>query len=79
MNYTITILRQADRSAEPYRQTVLFATDDAEMTVATLLKTLNATPNLTDTDSKAVSDIDRALPATSSSARSRTATSPSNR
>ncbi len=57
MNYTITILRQADRDAEPYRQTVLFATDDAEMTVATLLKTLNATPNLTDTDGKAVSNI----------------------
>ena len=57
MNYTITILRQADRDAEPYRQTVLFATNDAEMTVATLLKTLNATPNLTDTDGKAVSNI----------------------
>lgn len=57
MNYTITILRKADRIAEPYQQTVLFATDDSEMTVATLLKTLNATPNLTDTDGKAVSDI----------------------
>ena len=57
MNYTITILRQADRNAEPYRQTFLFATDDAEMTVATLLKTLNATPNLIDTDGKAVSNI----------------------
>ena len=57
MNYTITILRQADRDSEPYRQTVLFTTDDAEMTDATLLKTLNATPNLTDTDGKAVSNI----------------------
>lgn len=57
MNYTITILRQADRIAEPYQQTVLFATDDSEMTVATLLKTLNATPNLTDTDGKAISNI----------------------
>ena len=57
MNYTITILRQADRDAEPYRQVVAFSTDDAEMTVATLLKTLNATPDLTDTDGKAVTNI----------------------
>nr|WP_316616962.1 2Fe-2S iron-sulfur cluster-binding protein [uncultured Ruminococcus sp.] len=57
MNYTITILRQADRDAEPYRQVVAFSTADAEMTVATLLKTLNGTPDLTDTDGKAVSKI----------------------
>lgn len=58
MNYTIEILRQKDRDAKPYRQVIGFATDDTEMTVATLLKTLNATPSLTDIDTKPVEKIE---------------------
>lgn len=57
MIYTIEILRQAACDSDSYRQTISFATDDAEMTVATLLKKLNSTPNLTDTNGKAVSKI----------------------
>ena len=58
MNYTIEILRQRGRDAEPYRQTVRFCTDDTEMSVATLLKTLNSMADLTDVNGKTVEKIE---------------------
>lgn len=58
MNYSIEILRQAHADALPYRQTIRYAVEDKEMSVATLLKTLNADPALTDTQSKPVGKIE---------------------
>lgn len=58
MNYTIEILRQCRGDSAPYRQTVDFRTDDGEMSVATLLKTLNAMPSLTDVNGETVAKIE---------------------
>ena len=58
MNYTIEILRQAHAEALPYRQTISYAVEDREMSVATLLKTLNADPDITDTQGKPVLKIE---------------------
>lgn len=58
MNYTIEILRRQNRDAASYRQIIAYTTDDTEMTVATLLKTLNANPELTDCEGKPVAKIE---------------------
>ena len=58
MNYTIEILRQKNPDSAPYRQTLSYTTDDKEMTVATLLKTLNADPDLSDIDGEPVRRIE---------------------
>ncbi len=58
MKYTIEILRQQDREAAPYRQIIPFETDDPQMTVATLLKTLNANPRQTDIDGNPIGKIE---------------------
>lgn len=57
MNYTIEILRQANREATPYRQTVSYRTDDAEMSVATLLKRINADDGVRDAEGRPVEEI----------------------
>lgn len=57
MKYTIEILRQADRESPPYRQTLCYSADDTEMSVATLLKSINADASIKDSDGKPVTKI----------------------
>ncbi|MBQ8922179.1 MAG: succinate dehydrogenase [Oscillospiraceae bacterium] len=57
MTVTLTVLRQASPDDAPYRQTILFETDDMQMTVASMLQKINADPACTDTEGRAVTPI----------------------
>lgn len=53
----ITIKRQKSPDSAPYLQTISYDISDREATVATLLRALNAVPDLTDIDGKPVGEI----------------------
>lgn len=57
MTFTLTVLRQAAPVSAPYRQTILFESDDLQMTVASVLRAINADPDYTDTEGRRVNPL----------------------
>ena len=57
MKIKLDILRQENSTSEPYRQTVIFETEDINATVATALTEINNNPNIKDTEGNRVKPI----------------------
>ncbi|MBR1534127.1 MAG: 4Fe-4S dicluster domain-containing protein [Ruminococcus sp.] len=57
MNYQITVLRQPDRKSSPYTQTISYTCGDPQMSIATLLKSMNADDSIRDVEGKPVGEI----------------------